>query len=318
MTVSTVVPAKNEEGNIDEFCRQYAEMLKTAPFQGELVFIDDGSTDGTLERIEANAREYPFVRFARHQRNRGLTEALLTGFEIARGNIFVFYPADLQYLPEDIPKLVRPIVEDGADVCTGWKQGRYNKRLVSSVYNWFSRTLFSLKVHDLNSVKAFRREVVEKIFLRRDWHRYMIVLAADEGYSVVEEKIDLYERKWGESKFSVWRIPVGVLDMLAVKFQLTFLSKPLLYFGFTGSVSFALGVLIGLVALWLRFVEGEGYRVLLWLVLLLVGLGLGLFSFGFVAEAQAAVKEELTYLRRKTVALLKELRNDQSGNWVDQ
>jgi glycosyltransferase involved in cell wall biosynthesis len=288
----------NEEGNIDEFCRLYAEMLTSAPFKGELILIDDGSTDGTLEKIKENARKYDFIKYASHQRNRGLTAALLTGFSIARGEVYVFYPADLQYLPEDIPALVRPIAE-GADICTGWKQGKYKKRFVSTIYNWFSRKIFNLNVHDLNSVKAFRREIVDSVFLRHDWHRFMIVLAANQGFAVTEAKIPLYERAWGETKFSLWRVPVGVLDMIAVKFQLTFLRKPLLYFGLTGSIFFALGVLVGLAALYFRFVVGDGYRVLLYLVILLVGLGMGLFFFGFMSESQTAAKEEISDMRQK-------------------
>ncbi len=194
--MSTIVPALNEEGNIDELCRQYDEMLKTAPFKGELVFVDDGSTDGTLEKIKQAAQKYVFVKFASHQRNRGLTEALQSGFAIASGDVYVFYPADLQYRPEDIPKLVEPIAE-GADLSTGWKQGRYKKWFVSGIYNWISRKIFSLKVHDLNAVKAFRKEVVRHIFLRRDWHRYLVVLAANEGFRVEEVPVTLYERTVG-------------------------------------------------------------------------------------------------------------------------
>jgi len=302
--VSTIVPAMNEEGNIDEFCRLYAEMLAAAPFKAELVFIDDGSSDGTLERIRANAEKYDFIRFAVHQRNRGLTEALHTGFSVARGSVFVFYPADLQYLPEDIPSLVAPIA-DGADICTGWKQGRYNKRFVSSIYNWLTRKIFGLKVHDLNSVKAFRREVVERIFLRRDWHRYLVVLAAEEGFRVEEQKVPLYDRRWGSTKFSIWRIPVGVLDLLAVKFQITFLKKPLLFFGVAGSMLFVLGVLIGFWALYLRFVQGHGDRVWLYLVILLVGVGMALFMLGFLSEGMTAIREEIGDLRKKTTQLLK-------------
>jgi len=153
--VSTVVPAMNEEGNIEEFCRLYSEMLKTAPFKGELVYVDDGSTDNTLQKIKEVAQKYDFIRYASHQRNRGLTEALQSGFAIARGDVFVFYPADLQFLPEDIPALVEPIA-NGADMSAGWKQGNYKKKFVSSIYNYLSRKIFGLKVHDLNSCKAFR------------------------------------------------------------------------------------------------------------------------------------------------------------------
>ncbi|MBD3403119.1 glycosyltransferase [candidate division GN15 bacterium] len=301
--VSTIAPAMNEAGNIDEFCRQYAEMLESAPFKGELVLIDDGSSDDTLAKIKENAARYDFIRYASHQRNMGLTEALQTGFTVATGEVFVFYPTDLQYRPDDIPSLIEPIAQ-GADVCTGWKQGRYNKRFVSSVYNAFSRKLFNLKVHDLNSVKAFRREVVEQIFLRRDWHRYLVVLAANAGFRVEERKVTLYDREWGETKFSFWRIPVGVLDMLAVKFQITFLKKPLLFFGALGSILFALGILVGIWALYLRYVMGHGERAMLYLVILLLGLGGGLFMMGFIAEGQTAIKEELGDLRKKTQLLI--------------
>ena len=238
--VSTIVPAMNEEGNIDEFCRQFDEMQQAAPFKNELVFIDDGSIDNTLDKIKANAAKFSYIKYVEHKHNRGLTEALQSGFTAATGEVYVFYPADLQYKPEDIPKLIKPIAE-GADLCTGWKQGHYNKRFVSTVYNWFSRKLFNLKVHDLNSVKAFRKTVVEQIFLRKDWHRYLVVLAANEGFDVAEEKIPLYGRNWGTTKFSIWRIPIGVLDMVAVKFQITFLKKPLLFFGLIGSICFLLG-----------------------------------------------------------------------------
>jgi len=310
--VSTIVPAKDEEGNIDEFCRLFAEMLDKAPFKGELVFVDDGSIDGTLARIKANAEKYPFIRYQSHQRNRGLTEALQSGFAAASGSVFVFYPADLQYLPEDIPNLVAPIAQ-GADISTGWKQGKYARRFVSKVYNALSQRIFGLKVHDLNSVKAFRREVVEHIFLRRDWHRYLVPLAANEGYRVEEVRIPLYDRRWGTTKFSVWRIPVGVLDMLAVKFQITFLRKPLLYFGGAGVISIFLGVLVGLWSLYERFVLGEGSRVWLFLILLLIGLGMGLFIMGFMAEGQTALKEEVTDLRRKTQSMLEEIKRRNAG-----
>ena len=301
--VSTIVPAMNEEGNIDEFCRQFDEMLKKAPFDGELIYIDDGSTDGTLEKIKAAAQKYNFIKYSSHQRNRGLTESLMTGFSIASGEIFVFYPADLQYLPEDIPNLVRPIFE-GADLSTGWKQGKYKKWFVSKIYNWISRKIFNLEVHDLNSVKAFRKEVVDQIFLRKDWHRYLVVLAANEGFKIEEVKIPLYERKWGTSKFSVFRIPIGVLDMVAVKFQITFLYKPLLFFGVLGSIFFFLGFLVGLWAVYLKYWLHQTQLPLLYLVILLVGLGFGLFLMGFMAEGQTAIKEEVGDLRKKMQMML--------------
>jgi len=296
--ISVIIPALNEEGNIPELCRQFDEMVKRSEYDFELVLIDDGSTDKTFDLIKEAAAQYDFMKYGKHPFNLGLTEALKTGFEISSGGIYVFYPADLQYRPEDIPALVKPII-DGADVTTGWKQGKYSKRFVSTIYNYLSRKIFGLKVHDLNSVKAFRAEVVEDIFLRRDWHRYIVVLAADQGYKIEEVKIPLYKRYWGKTKFSIWRIPVGLLDMIAVKTQISFLRKPLLFFGVLAFISFGLGLLVGLFALYLRFIVGEGYRPLLYLVILLTGIGLGLFILGFLAEGMAAIKEELGTVRKK-------------------
>jgi len=301
--ISVIVPAFNEEGNIPEFCRQFDDMIRGADKRYELIFIDDGSTDATFDKIREAAERHDYIRYFRHPYNMGLTDALKTGFDHAAGDIYVFYPSDLQYRPEDIPRLVEPF-DRGADVVTGWKQGKYKKKFVSTVYNSLSRKIFNLKVHDLNSVKAFRAEVVRDIFLRRDWHRYLVVLALDQGYKIDEVKIPLYERNWGESKFSIWRIPVGVLDMLAVKTQLSFLRKPLLFMGLLGSICFGLGLLVGLVALYLRFVLGEGFRPLLYLVMLLAGVGLGLFILGFIAEGLAALKEELSAVRKKLDAQL--------------
>ena len=292
--VSIIVPAYNEDGNIEELCRQFDAMGKDAGFSFEVVIIDDGSSDRTAEILAAEVEKYAFLRMFSHGRNRGLTEALQTGFAGARGDIFVFYPADLQYKPEDIPAMIAKI-DEGNDLVTGWKQGEYNKKLVSKIYNTLSRRLFGLKVHDLNSVKAFRREVVENMSLRRDWHRYLVALAVEQGYRVDEVKIPLYPRYSGDSKFAgFWRIPVGVLDLLAVKSQLTLLRKPLLFFGFLGTTMIVLGILVGLVALYLRFVLESGFRPLLYLVTLLIVLGLLLFILGFLAEGLAAIKEELS------------------------
>ena len=295
--ISIIVPAFNEEGNVGELCRQFDEMGKAASFTFEVIIIDDGSTDSTPKILEDLQAQYTFLQVIAHGNNRGLTEALQTGFANAKGNVFVFYPADLQYKPEDIPAMIAKI-DEGNDLVTGWKQGKYKKRFVSEVYNALSRRLFGLKVHDLNSVKAFRRNVVEDIFMRKDWHRYLVAMAVQHGYRVAEVKIPLYERYSGSSKFSgLGRIPIGVLDMLAVKSQLTLLKKPLLFFGLVGAVLLFLGLLVGLVAIYLRYVLETGLRPLLYLVILLVVLGSLSFILGFLAEGLAAIKEELSGVR---------------------
>lgn len=311
--VSIIIPAYNEEGNIEELCRQFVQMGEKSKFSFEVVIIDDGSNDTTPQVLNQMSKAHSFLRTASHGNNRGLTQALQTGFSMARGEIFVFYPADLQYRPENIPEMIAKI-DEGNDLVTGWKQGKYSKRFVSRVYNTLSRKLFGLKVHDLNSVKAFRRNIVEDIFMRKDWHRYLVALAVEQGYRVDEVKIPLYDRYSGSSKFSgLKRIPIGILDMLAVKSQLTLLRKPLLFFGFIGGILIGFGILAGLGAIYLRFVHDIGLRPLLYLVILLMVLGALSFILGFLAEGLAAIKEELSGVRQSVRRLENKFRNNNKG-----
>src|SRR4030095_2167369 len=193
-------------------------------------------------------------------------DALRTGYLHARSDVLVFYPADMQFKPEDIPRLVAPILADEADMVTGFKQGKYEKAFVSKIYNGLSRTLFHVPVKDLNSVKAYRREIMETLPIRPDWHRYMIVIAAAEGFSVTEIPVPLYPRHSGRSKFGIGRIPVGVLDMLSVWFELRFGKKPLLLFGMAGAALFALGFVAGLAALIVLATAHVGVRAV-WMVI---------------------------------------------------
>jgi len=304
--VSVVVPAYNEADNIPVLMQEFSKMFSDSRLNGEVILVDDGSTDGTFLKAKECQGKYNFLRVAVHKRNLGLTDALMTGFSKARGRIFVFWPADLQYLPEEIPKLVGKI-DAGYDVICGWKQGRYGiKRLVSFVYNSLSRIFFRVGVHDLNSVKAFRREIVSDVPLRKDWHRYMVVMAADKGYKVGEVKVKLYPRRFGQSKFGFWRIPIGFLDLLSVKFQLSFMKKPLLLFGFLGMILILLGILTGGVAVYLRIAKNEGFRPLLYLVILLVLSGLSFFVLGFLAEAIVSVKEEIRNLGKQILVRRRE------------
>jgi hypothetical protein len=183
---------------------------------------------------------------------------------------------------------------------TGHKQGVYEKAFVSRIYNRLSRTLFEIPVRDLNSVKAYRREIMEILPVRPDWHRYMIVIAAAYGYSVSEIPVPLYPRHAGRSKFGIGRIPVGVLDMLSVWFELRFGRKPLLFFGMMGAALFAIGVLAGLVGLYLRFGPPQfGFRPLLNLVEVCVITGSVFIIGGLLGEMIAGMRAEMRELRRQ-------------------
>lgn len=296
--VSVLVPAKDEAENLPDFIRLCAEALGPAGFSFEVVVVDDGSRDATPAVLRELASKYPFVRPVSHRRQQGIAEALRSAGEVAQGDIFVFYPADLQYLPEDIPRLVAPVLAGQADIVTGTKQGKYEKAFVSGVYNRLCRWLFGVRVQDLNSVKAYRREVMAGVPLRPDWHRYMVVIAAVDGFRLTSVPVPLHPRRAGVSKFDWTRIPVGVFDLLSVWFQLKFGRKPMLFFGVLGAVLFLIGLAAGIVALVLRFGYGIGFRPLLNLVETMVISGIALFGFGFVGELIAGMREENRELAR--------------------
>ncbi len=297
--VSVLVPAKDEAENLPLFMELAAAAFARSPGRYEVVVIDDGSVDGTWELLEALREHYSFLRAVRHRTGRGIAESLRSGYLNSRGSILVFYPADLQYKPEDIPRLVAPIIAGETDMVTGYKQGEYDKAFVSGVYNRLSRSLFSVPVRDLNSVKAYRREVMESVPARPDWHRYMIVVAASQGFTVSEIPVPLYARHAGASKFGIGRIPVGVIDMLAVWFELRFAKKPLLLFGILGAALFTLGVLAGVTALVWLAVTGEGVRVVWTLIQTCLIVGSVFFSTGFVGELVAAQRAETRELRAR-------------------
>lgn len=298
--VSVLVPAKDEAENLPEFVRLARESLLPLPYACELVIVDDGSHDATPRVLAELAAKHPFVRVVTHRAQRGIADALKSGADAARGRILVFYPADLQYLPADIPGLVAPILEDQADVVTGAKQGAYEKRFVSGVYNALCRWLFGVRVTDLNSVKAYRREVMDALPTRPDWHRFMVVIAAAQGFRLAERPVPLHPRRAGKTKFGLGRIPVGVLDLLSVWFQLRFGRKPMMFFGVAGALLFSLGLLVGAVSLYLRFGPPHlGFRPLLDLIMVLVIAGVSLFGFGFVGEMVAGMREELRAVERE-------------------
>jgi len=305
LDVSVLVPAKDEAANLPEFIQRCAEALTPAGFSFEVIVVNDGSRDGSDGILRDLERQYPFLRVIDHRRQRGIADSLRSGGEVARGDVFVFYPADLQYLPEDIPGLVRPILEGRADIVTGTKQGKYEKAFVSSVYNGLCRWLFGVRVTDLNSVKAYRREVMLGVPLRPDWHRYMVVIAAADGYRLTSLPVPLYPRRAGISKFNWKRIPVGLFDLISVWFQLRFGRKPMLFFGVGGALLFIIGFLAGVVALVLRFGYGIGLRPLLNLVEMMVISGIVLFGFGFLGEIIAGMREETREISRGLARLEK-------------
>lgn len=307
---AVVIPAFNESDNIPDLFEEIAQTFRRHQLDGEIIFVDDGSSDTSIEVAEREGKRFSRFKLARHSDNEGKTEALLTGVRAASSEWIVLFDADLQHLPDEIPRFLME-AERGYDMVCGRKVGKYKKRLVSGVYNWLSRKAFRVPVRDLNSMKAFRKTVLEDVHLRHDWHRFFAVLAHANGYRVGEIDIDLYPRRHGTPKYGgSGRIMIGMLDLLAVWFQDRFGRKPMLFFGFTGIALMTLALIVGGVAVVLRL-QGHGFRPLLDLVLLLSLVGVSLFSIGFVAELVAKVQEDVDELK-DIVREIKE--HDQRGD----
>jgi glycosyltransferase involved in cell wall biosynthesis len=297
--VSVLVPAKDEAENLPLFVElAEAAFQSSSAHRYEMIVVDDGSEDRTWAVLQDLTTRYSFLRAVRHRSRRGIADALRTGYLNARGRVLVFYPADLQFKPEDIPRLTAPVLAGDADIVTGFKQGDYDKAFVSGIYNWLSRRLFQVQVKDLNSVKAYRREVMESLPLRPDWHRYMVAIAAAQGFVISEVPVPLYPRHAGRSKFGVSRIPVGMLDMLSVWFELRFGQKPLLLFGMIGLAVFSAGVVAGLVALGRLFAYGVGQRWVWTIIQTCLILGGLFFAMGLLGEQIAGQRAQLRELQR--------------------
>jgi len=296
---AVVIPAFDEAPVVPELIRSMREAFRTFGLDGEVILVDDGSKDGTGDLAELEGEGWGNLRVLRHRTNLGKTEALVTAAESTQRTYLILFDADLQHLPEEIPRFLARL-QEGWDMVTGRKVGKYQKPMVSGVYNWLSRRIFDVPVTDLNSMKAFRRDVVEDLPMRHDWHRFFVVLAYARGYSVSEIDVELHPRRAGVSKYSGrFRIFAGLMDLLSVWFLLLFSRKPMILFGFSGFTLVVLGFLVGVVAFYLRYVQGMGFRPLLYLVILLETVGFVLLGVGLMAEMIAQLRHEVDTVRRK-------------------
>jgi glycosyltransferase involved in cell wall biosynthesis len=299
---AVVIPAFDEAENVPALFAELRATFERHGLNGEVILVDDGSRDGTYELALAEGKGFPRVQVLRHRRNLGKTEAMITGADAASSDYVILFDADLQHSPEEIPRFLAKLAE-GWDIVTGRKVGTYQKQAVSRTYNWLSQHLFDVPVRDLNSMKAFRKEILHEIPLRHDWHRFFIVLAHARGWTMTEIDIELFPRRAGVAKYSGrTRIVVGVSDLLVVWFYLKFSEKPMQFFGGWGLGLILLGFLVGMVAIVLRvggWMPPFGYRPMLTLVLLLETVGFMIFGIGFIAELIATVRTEVDELRRR-------------------
>lgn len=295
---AVVVPAYNEVDNIPALVSELRAAFERYDLDGEIILVDDGSTDSTAQKAREEAAGWDNFRVMSHRRNFGKTEAMVTAAEHTRARWLVLFDADLQHKPDEIPRFLEKL-DEGWDIVTGRKIGRYEKNAVSRIYNSLNQRIFKVPVSDLNSMKAFRRDILDEVHLRHDWHRFFVVLAYARGFSITEIDIPLYPRVAGEAKYSGRsRIVVGLLDLLSVWFFLFFSRKPMLLFGVSGLALAALGLVVGVAAIGMRL-AGHGFRPLLYLVILLEVLGFLLFGFGFIAELVAQQQADLDAVQRR-------------------
>jgi glycosyltransferase involved in cell wall biosynthesis len=286
--VSVYVPALNEEGNIAEIADKINTGCELARVSFEIIFVDDGSTDDTLEIMRSIASQFPNVKVLHHRTPKGITETMITAFPHVRGDVAIWIPADLESDPmEDIPLLLEKMKTDDLDVVCGWRQGRKDgKNLASWIYNKISSKLFDVQAHDMNWIKAFKRECLYDLHLRSDWHRFLVMIWAEQGFKIGEVPTKWHTRKKGRSKFGIWRIPISFFDVLALRFLLTFSRKPLLFFGGIGSL-FAgggFGILAYLAYLYFVTTSGAQRRPIFLFALVMIIIGFLLLCVGFMAE----------------------------------
>ena len=286
--VSIVIPLLNEAESLPELYQRIVAALEEAGVSFEVLFVDDGSRDGSFETIRRFRENDDRVRAIRFRRNYGKSAALAVGFEAVRGDAVVTMDADLQDDPAEVPGMV-DLLGEGYDLVSGWKKDRkdpLSKRLPSKLFNRVTGIVSGLRLHDFNcGLKAYRREVVETIPVYGELHRYLPVLAHWAGFRVTETPVLHHPRKHGSSKFGLGRFTHGFFDLLTVYFVSNYTRRPLHLFGSFGLLSLGtgFGIALYLTWLWLSGV-GIGTRPLLQFSVLLMVLGIQLVSMGLIAE----------------------------------
>ncbi len=289
-----IIPLLNEVESLPELDAWIQRVMSANNFSYEVIFIDDGSKDGSWALIEQLAVKNPMIRGIKFQRNYGKSAALQMGFEAAEGSVVITMDADLQDSPEEIPELYRMIKEQDYDVVSGWKQKRYDplsKTLPTKIYNWAARRLTGIYLHDFNcGLKAYKLEVVKSIELYGDMHRYIPPLAKYAGFQKIGEKVVQHQsRKYGVSKFGLNRFVNGPLDLLSVVFMGKFGKKPMHFFGAIGLVMFVIGfgfsIFIGIDKLFIdKSAKLIADRTEFYIALVAMIMGVQFFLAGFLAE----------------------------------
>ncbi len=292
MQISIVIALLNEEESLNELYEWIKRVMKENNFSHEIVFIDDGSSDGSWNLIESFAAKDSSVKAIKFRRNYGKSAALNSGFQIVKGDVVITMDADLQDNPEEIPELYNMIVKEGYDLVSGWKKKRHDpitKTIPTKFYNAATRIATGLKLHDMNcGLKAYRIDVVKTIEVYGEMHRYIPAIAKWAGFKKIGEKVVKHQaRKYGKTKFGIERFINGFLDLLTITFISKFGKRPMHLFGTLGTFLFIIGFGIAgylTVEKFMFHVFRMTERPLFYMSLLSMIIGSVLFVGGFLAE----------------------------------
>lgn len=298
MDISVVIPLYNEAESLPELASWIERVMNENNFSYEILFINDGSRDNSMEVIRGLQASNPYIHCVSFSRNYGKSPALDTGFARAKGDVVITMDADLQDSPDEIPELYRMITEEGYDLVSGWKKKRYDplsKTIPTKLFNATARKVSGIhNLHDFNcGLKAYKRDVVKHIEVYGDMHRYIPYLAKNAGYGKIGEKVVHHQaRKYGVSKFGLDRFVNGYLDLASLWFQTKFGIKPMHFFGLLGSLMFLIGFIAVVTVLILKivamnsdtFVFYLSKSVYFYLSLTFMVLGVQFFCTGFVGE----------------------------------
>ncbi len=313
MDISVVIPLLNEEESIQELYDWIASVMQSNRFLYEVIFIDDGSTDSSWKVIEEISSAHAAVKGIRFQKNYGKSQALDAGFKIAEGRVVITMDADLQDSPDEIPELFDLITKENYDLVSGWKKKRHDsviaKNLPSKLFNWAARRTSGLKLHDFNcGLKAYKNSVVKAVKVSGEMHRYIPVLAKNEGFRKIGEKVVKHQaRKYGETKFGMSRFINGFLDLITISFLSKFGKRPMHFFGLWGTLMFIFGFIsAGYIGAMKLYKLANGFKTILvtddpWFYIALTAMILGtqLFLAGFIGELVIKSKDSESYYKIK-------------------
>ncbi len=310
--ISVVIPVFNEEENIKLLYPKLKHVLDNLGKNYEIIFINDGSTDKTPALLHRICEEDRKVKGIIFRRNFGQTAAISAGFDYAKGEIVVTLDADLQNDPEDIPRLISKI-EEGFDVVSGWRAERkdpfFSRRLPSHISNWLTSFFTGVRLHDYGcTLKAYRRVIAKDIKLYGEMHRFVPALASWVGASICEVKVRHHPRQHGRSKYNFSRINTGFLDLLTVKFLLSFAARPIQIFGKLGLISMFSGFICGIILIIMKLTYGVDMtgNPFLYLSILFLLIGGQFISMGLLGEIISRTYHES---QNKPIYFVKEILN---------